>query len=214
MLMLSSQSGAAMAQVVVGPAGPSPATPSASPNYRVALSVVPPDTSAARPRSSLDRLFVARDGFGKANHRHTALLGFGGVEIMAEALRERAGIAPGSIWRGVHALDRFSAAGITAGWSPGENDGAHLQMSLAWRADRGASAGGINRIVELAQGAALREQGVRLTLSYLMSGATASRGTTLGIAARDARIAGGDLAAIGPAARQDMQTALFVRTAF
>ena len=92
--------------------------------------------------------------------------------------------------------------------------GAHLQMSVAWRADRNSSPGGLGRAVEIAQGAALREQGFRFTLSYRVAGGYASRNTAFGIAARDARITADDLAVIGSANRQDLQTALFLRTTF
>lgn len=92
--------------------------------------------------------------------------------------------------------------------------GAHLQMSLDWRADRSRSRGGVNRLVELAQGAAFNERGLQLTLSYVVTRAQTSPSTMFGIAARDARIAADDLETIGAANRRDTQTALFLRTAF
>lgn len=233
-----------------------PASPLASPpaagDYRLGLSLTHPNGVGLKSGLFLDRVFVPRSGFGKPYRRHAAAFAFGAMEVTAEAVREKDGIAPGGIWRGAHALDRFSAIGINAGWAPTENDrfslgvaanvskrtapeilagrkhidgdaiiadctwnyGPHLRMSFAWRVDKSGSTGGINRIVELAQGAALREQGVHLVVSYALLGAGASRGTTLGFTARDARVAAEDLAAIGSANRQDIQTALFVKTAF
>lgn len=91
----------------------------------------------------------------------------------------------------------------------------HLQMSVGWQIDRSASnALGAERLVELAQGAPLREQGIRMMLSYVLDGADSSRNAAFGLAARDARIAAGDLAILGNADRQDMQAALFFRSAF
>jgi hypothetical protein len=257
MLALSTAPGIAVAQTVIGmayiPAATDlpPAMRTVVPDYRATAQLGYLATPRAQPAAMLAHLFALPDGLGAGNHRHAAAFAIGGVELVAEAMRERMLIATGGIGRGARVLDRVAAAGFTAGWAVGARDtlslgvaadrskrtepailvdhksidssaavadctwahGSHLQMSLAWRADRSSTEGGLNRVVELAQGAALRETGFRMTLSYLLAGAAASRSTTVGIAARDARIAADDLATLGSVNRQDIQTALFLRTA-
>jgi hypothetical protein len=256
MLALSMTPGVAQAQSIGTADGSAVtglhfATPIVSPDYRLTAQAGYGDGHTPRSPATLVRLFAVRGGPGTPSHSHAAVYTLGGVEIIAEAMRERVLIATGGIGRAARVLDRVAAAGIAAGWPVSGRDtlslaaaadidkrtapailadhksidgsaivadctwvhGAHLQMSLAWRADRGSSATGLDRVVELAQGAALREQGLRLTLRYLLAGADASRGTTIGIAARDARIAAGDLATLGSVNRQDIQTGLFVSAA-
>ena len=119
--------------------------------------------------------------------------------------RAEAAILPGT----THIKGSALATDLT--WTHGGN----LEMSLGWRADRSSSpAAGAERLVELAQGAALREQGIRMRIGYLLEGRDPSRNATFGVAARDARVADDDLATIGSSRRQDVQTALFFRSSF
>jgi hypothetical protein len=89
----------------------------------------------------------------------------------------------------------------------------HLQMSLGWRSDRSKSHSGAERLVEIAQGAALQEQGFHLDLRYKVGGRDPSHAAVIGIAAQAARVAADDLASIGPFNRRDTQASLFFRTA-
>ena len=91
----------------------------------------------------------------------------------------------------------------------------HLRLSLGWRADMNTSKStGVERMAEIAEGAGLREQGMRMTVAWLLPGGDPSRNATFGLSARAAQVAADDLAAIGNGRRQDMQAGLFFRTLF
>jgi len=240
MLALFMTPGIAMAQPVLGMADLPAAATVVGTVFRLMPLVEHADRSRSQQAAMLERLFAPANGRGMTNHRHSeamrerTLAAAGGIGRGTHALDRlsavglQAGLPLGAddnLSFGVAAdvnkraepailADRkhIDGYGIVADctWA----HGAHLQMSVAWRADRNSSPGGLGRAVEIAQGAALREQGFRFALSYLAAGGYASRNTAFGIAARDARIAADDLAVIGSANHQDLQTALFLRTTF
>lgn len=90
----------------------------------------------------------------------------------------------------------------------------HWQAGLGWQQSSSGASRVQDRIVQLARGDAPHEAGLRATLAYLPRGDTDPLQSSFGIAARRAKLAPDDLAAIAAQSRQDSQVALFLRTRF
>lgn len=105
-----------------------------------------------------------------------------------------------------HFVERSVAVGLS--WA---HDG-WMRLDLGWRQDGASRAlSGAERMVDIADGAPLREAGPRMALDFQSPHLD---GAVFGIEAQDARVAKADIAWIGAAAPLDARIGFFARTRF
>lgn len=95
-------------------------------------------------------------------------------------------------------------------WARGDQ----WRLGLGWQKDGGSSRGASDRIVEIANGAPLHEQGMRLAISFLPGGNGDPHQTAVGFEARRATVSSADVAVIGSGVRKDLQETLYFRRQF
>ncbi|QXQ07844.1 hypothetical protein KX816_07585 [Sphingosinicellaceae bacterium] len=95
-------------------------------------------------------------------------------------------------------------------WARGEQ----WRLGLGWQQDGGSTRGASDRMVAIAGGAPIHEQGLRLSVAFLPGGTSDPHQDTFGFEARRATVSSADMAVIGSGLRQDMQGTLYFRRHF
>ena len=106
--------------------------------------------------------------------------------------------------------DAASLRRLDLNWARGEK----WRLGLAWQQDGGGSHGPADRMVAIANGAPLHEQGMRLSIGYLPGGGSDPHQGSFGVEVRRALLSSADLAVIGPAPSLDAQGKAYFRTRF
>lgn len=106
--------------------------------------------------------------------------------------------------------DSTSLRRLDLNWARGEN----WRFGLAWQQDGGSTHGQADRMVAIANGAPLHEQGMQLSIGFLPGGRSDPHQSSFGFEVRRASLSSADLAVIGPAPSLDAQGKAYFRTQF
>lgn len=99
---------------------------------------------------------------------------------------------------------------LALSWARGDQ----WRLGIAWQRNGGSARGESDRMVEIANGAPLHEQGMGLSVSFLPGGADDPHQTAIGVEARRAVVAATDVTVIGSGLRRNMQETLYLRRQF
>lgn len=183
-------------------------------SYRFDLGAIALGVEAVRLQGRASDLLSMRSDTNRP--RKTWATGFTSELALGSNDRLSLGVAAGSyrnppstaVETDPRATTSLRRLGLT--WARGDQ----WQLGLGWQKDGGTTRGASDRMVEIANGAPLHEQGLRLSVALRPWGSRDPHQNSFGLEARHANISSADVAVIGSGARQDLQETLYFRRQF